>query len=45
MKPSDTACDWSLHESCKLLMAYSWLLLIHRILWATETAPFWQNLW
>ena len=44
VKASDTACDWSLQESCKLLMAYSQLLLFQRILWATETAQFWQNL-
>ena len=28
----DTACDWSLQESCKLLIAYSQLLLIQRTL-------------
>ena len=42
VKASDTACDWSL--LCKLLMAYSQLLLLQRILWATETALFWENL-
>ena len=31
-KFQDTACDWSLQESCKLLIAYSQLLLIQRIL-------------
>ena len=31
-----TACDWSLQESCKLLMAYSQLLLSQRILWVTD---------
>jgi len=43
-KLQNTACDWSLQESCKLLIAYSQLLLIQRILWATETALIWQNL-
>ena len=41
---TDLANDWSLQESCKLLMAYSKLLLFQRILWATETALLWQNL-
>jgi len=31
-KLQDTACDWSLQESCKLLISYSQLLLIQRIL-------------
>ena len=44
-KLQDTACDWSFQEACKLLIAYSQLLLIQRILWATETALFWQNRW
>ena len=42
-KLHDTASDWSLQESCKLLIAYSQLLLIQRILWATETALFWKK--
>ena len=42
-KLQDTACDRSLQESCKLLIAYSQLLLIQRILWANETALFWKN--
>jgi len=31
-KLQNTACDWSLQESCKVLIAYSQLLLIQRIL-------------